>query len=241
MTSLKEENARLQEQMDNIENYSWKNNIIITGILWTREEEVRNVVLNTAAKLGVKINNDDITAAQRLPSKSQTPPIITKFIKYETKPLIIAASKKFKLRGTSLGHNSISKIYSDEHLKARQVLEAAKDLRRKGVIRFVWTRNRNVRIWIGENSPVLIVCDLEQLEQAIVNEYEKQDIGNGGKDKTRTNERAAGEERVETRSRPNNEKIKTPGKEVNNKKTLENRCKSPASPPKRIPRTKSIS
>ncbi len=58
------------------------------------DENVREIVKETAIKLNVEIKNEDIAAAYRLPAKSEIPLIIVKFVHQETKPKMIGASKK---------------------------------------------------------------------------------------------------------------------------------------------------
>ncbi len=169
MSELREENRMLKNQIETMEQYSRKNNVIIQGIPQTQGEDVRKIVKTLGEKLEIKINESEVAAAHRLPVKrdTDTPPIIVKFLNHEIKPDMIAASKKKRLSSNHLGYSMYSRIFCDEHLTQlnKQIFLEAKKLQREGLVKFVWTNNNIVRIRRDENSPKITINSIEQLSQ----------------------------------------------------------------------------
>ena len=86
MKELKEENRQLANAVNSLEQYSRKNNVIINGIPYTQDEDIRKVVKNLIHKLGVDINLYNICAAHRLPTRdNKTPAVIVQFNDNEIK------------------------------------------------------------------------------------------------------------------------------------------------------------
>lgn len=52
--------------MDELEQYSRKNNIILNGILYERDEILHDIFEKIAAKFDVKIKDHDVNAIHRL-------------------------------------------------------------------------------------------------------------------------------------------------------------------------------
>ncbi len=72
MSELKAENRRLKKQIENMEQYSCKNNVIIYGIPQTQGEDVWRIVKTLGEKLEIKINKSEVAAAYCLPVKRDT-------------------------------------------------------------------------------------------------------------------------------------------------------------------------
>ncbi len=108
-------------------------------------EDVRKIVKELGQKLQVDIQDSDMAAAHRLPAKTNNPPLIVKFIKYEMKPSIVTASKKIKLKGGSLKYTPALPIYCSAHLtqKVKTILSAAKKLCQEGIVKYVYMRDGN--------------------------------------------------------------------------------------------------
>ncbi len=70
---IREENIRLEKQIEYIEKYSRKNNVIISGIPQKEKENPRNIVKELTKYLLIEIQDYDIAAAHRLPTKTGIP------------------------------------------------------------------------------------------------------------------------------------------------------------------------
>ncbi len=78
--SLEKENEWLHTRTEGIEAHTRKNNIVLSGLPVTEREDLRMVVKKLAEKMEIKINETDICAIHRLPSRGGAPAkIVTQF------------------------------------------------------------------------------------------------------------------------------------------------------------------
>lgn len=126
LASLKKENIELRlknnilstevevikERMRSLEQYTRKNNLEISGIPVTPEENVANIVKDVGAALGVVVQDSQISAAHRIPSYRQdrTPAIIVQFQNRAIKDNLIG---KFREKKT-LCSNQVNKVFKQQ-------------------------------------------------------------------------------------------------------------------------------
>ncbi|PSN52762.1 hypothetical protein C0J52_07490 [Blattella germanica] len=81
ITSLKSENLLLRFQMQDLQQYSRRGNIVINGIPETSNENVYDVLDNVADIIQAKDLNNSISVAHRLPTrmKGKERPIVVRF------------------------------------------------------------------------------------------------------------------------------------------------------------------
>lgn len=87
-------NAELRAKMREMDQYSSKPNQVIHGIPQDNNEVARNLIMLLASKLKVRLNEYDICAAHRLPSKGKTAPIIVRLNNYDRKRELLVEAKK---------------------------------------------------------------------------------------------------------------------------------------------------
>ncbi|XKL66272.1 hypothetical protein PGB90_009692 [Kerria lacca] len=69
IAELKAVNKELRTRMDDIDIYSRKNNVLISGIPATKEENVKETIYSLAEHLQVEVQEFQIVATHRLPSR----------------------------------------------------------------------------------------------------------------------------------------------------------------------------
>ncbi len=79
MEQYGDENRQMKEKLDELEQYSGKSNLIINGISFKKDENLREIVKNVAEKLKVTVNEYYIAVAHHLLARKGIPPIIAKF------------------------------------------------------------------------------------------------------------------------------------------------------------------
>ncbi len=127
-------------RLENLEQYSRRNNLLISGIPLKQNEKVKELVKNLVSKMQVPIKDLDIVAAHHLPTKSSAPPTIVKFTNRDTKTKMIKASRKMKLNGGEFNYSPALPIYCGEQLMqyTQILLTTAQKLRQEGYIKYVW-------------------------------------------------------------------------------------------------------
>lgn len=187
--TLKNENTRLRQNLEVLEQYSRNNNMIISGIPEQKGENLYGLFSTLAAKLKIEYDKSDIDTAHRLPSSSPAPPpIIVKFVSRDVKNAWIRASKKEKLHGSALSMTPALPIFCSDHLtpNTKQLFSGAQYLRGKGAVKYVWIRNGNVFMRKIETSPSIKIREIAHLE-TLFNEFGV-DLPTSSEGKPTTNE-----------------------------------------------------
>lgn len=118
--SLSSEVGLLKDKVRSLEQYSRTNNIEISGLPVTPQENVVDLIKDVGAALRIDVQDRDISAAHRVPSfkKERTPSLIVQFVSRSSRDTWI---RQFKEKKEILAHQVNSsfpkqKIYINEHL-----------------------------------------------------------------------------------------------------------------------------
>ena len=165
---LVEENYNLKNQLNQLEQYQKKSNLIINGIPENENETLNEKIKNLAKKIDVNLKEFDIIAAHRLHAKRSPAPVIVRLLNLEKKTKMIANSRKLKPNTESLGWDTEPKpIFINEQLTKTNalLLKKAQDLKKNGQIKFVWSRDGNILIREDVNTPsIKILCEEDLIE-----------------------------------------------------------------------------
>lgn len=115
--TLNSEIEILNRRMNNLDQYSRKNNMIISNIPQQTNEVIYEVVTKFLTELGVKIGYNDFGAVHRLGApEGKTSPIIVRLLNNDKKSEIIKKSKLHKPHGRNFGFNPAVPIFISEQL-----------------------------------------------------------------------------------------------------------------------------
>lgn len=195
--SLEAENATLTNRLqtyetclNNLEQYSRRECVEISGIPEVKEENTDNIVIKVGSLIGLDITKDDISVSHRLPkpsysaavregprassnASSRTPNIIVKFVRRETRDHFYKGRKLLRDKSTrdlDLARYSENKIYISENLTQankdlfKESLKVKKDLKYK----FILTFYGRTYLRKDSESPVVAILktsDLDILKQ----------------------------------------------------------------------------
>lgn len=165
LVNLRRENDDLKYRIANLEKYSMKSNVIISGIEVNDNESEEYLIDSTnkiAGKLGVKLEPYDYCAIHRLPSKdkSRPPPVIVKLNNRSKKKQLVRKSKEAKLKG----------IYVANHLtrEMKWLKGKAIECRNDGLLKYVWdSDDGNILVREMENSRTISLTSVVDLEMLI--------------------------------------------------------------------------
>ncbi len=197
VNSLEEDMAGLADDVDNwkaegqmmnnrivaLEQYSRKNNVLISGIPILQNENVREIVRSMADSMGIPVQEHDLDIVHRLPERNGSSVIIAKLNSRELKNAIIRSAKRTKLNSSFLklqqeGENT--PVYCEEHLVAenKKILMKAKQLKKQGSLKHVWVRDCAVRIRVTDVSRAIVVTSEEQLNEVVQSKEDLSDANN---------------------------------------------------------------
>lgn len=184
VTELEGENENTRRRLEEAEQYSRINNVIITGIPQEPDEDLKEKITELAEKLGVKLYEYDICATHRLSKKGEAPAIVVKMNNREKKMKMIKEGRKRKIQASDIGYATKEHaIFINEHLtnETAELLRATKEeLKVPGLMKFVWPSEGHVLTRETESSRTMRIRDWDHL-QAIVEEMRGKATQNGEK------------------------------------------------------------
>lgn len=158
VTALEVENELLKARVDEYDNLSRLDNLVICGLpeiasavpqagsYWStqrssppNESDIHNVVDLCNNKLGVKLSESDISYAYRIPgsSKNNQRPVVVRFVSRRIRNSILAARRTLKEQ------SGANRIFINEHLTKQNslIFARARRLVREKVLHSAWTRD----------------------------------------------------------------------------------------------------
>lgn len=150
----------LNNRMNNMEEYSRHENVIIRGIKYQEEEKFEELVAKVtevAKKLRVDLNKSEISTAHRLPSKSRNtpPPVIVRVTNRWKKEELIAASKQYRIKDVYITHQLTPFKYG--------LLKEALELKRKEAVKYVWTTGNRIMVRRSESEEAVQIMNIRSL------------------------------------------------------------------------------
>ncbi|XP_031339593.1 uncharacterized protein LOC116168079 [Photinus pyralis] len=176
--TLKVKIQNLERKMDDLEQYSHRNNLLLYGIPEDPNENVLGVIRRVAQNLNfTEFSTNLLVAAHRLgvkqnPVTSQTQtkrPIIIKFVRRFDKEEFLRLRKvKRNLRSSDLGFADEGMVYINESLtsETRKLLGKTRELAKSKQFQFVWTVDGKIFVRKAAGRPSMrigSVADLEKL------------------------------------------------------------------------------
>jgi len=162
---LKENNAKLDSQLNELEQYRRRQNLEIHGIPMPDNEtnaDVEDKVLQVLKKIDTTLSKDSIDVVHRLRGKPKTdqnkkyPSIIVRFIARKTRNYIYSSRKK--LKSAEFDHPRIE-VFVNENLTSRKkhLLAQANQKRKDLHWKYLWTNNGRINLRKNENDAVITI------------------------------------------------------------------------------------
>lgn len=169
---MSEHIVELRDRVRNLEQYSRRSNVEISGIPPSPNEDVRTIVQDAGAAIGVEIRPEDVAAAHRIPTykKDRIPSIVVQFRDRGMRDNCISRFREKK----TLTANQINKqfpqhqrVYINEHLtpENKQLLASLKKKCREINYAYVWCREGKFFIRKSEGGKVQRVSSMEEVEK----------------------------------------------------------------------------
>ena len=165
--ALEDKCKSLEAKLDDIEQYSRRNCLLLHGVKESRKEDTTTTALTVLNEtLGTELDRDDIDRSHRIGSPNKTSlegerpkprPIIIKFISYQQRRSVFSQKRKFK--------NS-DYLITESLTKARMsTYRAAQKLVKEERIQSVWSVDGSITVLTNEERKVTIKNDqdLEEL------------------------------------------------------------------------------
>lgn len=170
---LKNKVGLLENQMDDIEQYSRRDTIEIHGIPVEKGEQVLEVVKSVGRALDLTINDTMVSACHRLRGRDGTgkpPGIIVKMARRMDAEAVLQRRRvKRNLSTHHLGRTSspAEVIYVNESLcpGRRRLLNAARERKREKQYTYLWIRGGKILMRKADGEPVKVIATLADLDK----------------------------------------------------------------------------
>lgn len=167
---LKEKVRKLEERLEDVEQYSRSNSVEIHGIPVETNENVLNIVKEVGKALDLNISDSMVDACHRLGNKQNgnPPGIIVKFVRRLDKEEFIRKRRvKRTLSTRHINRPDDKPIYVNESLSPsrRRLLAMARTARNEKNYKFLWIRNGKIFLRKEENAPVKVVTNQDDLSK----------------------------------------------------------------------------
>lgn len=161
---LKKQVEEMKDHVDELQQRSRMNNIIINGIQQNRNEDIYKVVEQIGLKLKIKDPLSQVQVAHRVNStnKDKSKPIVVRLLNTKTRDQWTSAYRSNKLWEQN--------FYVNEHLTKRNqdILYKTKKFKAENGFKYVWVRDCKIFIRKTENTRVFVIRREEDLKRVLV-------------------------------------------------------------------------
>lgn len=165
----------LQSLINKQQQLARSSNLEIVGLPETPNESAAEIVVKIAAHVGIQLQRTQIESAHRVQPmrkiEGRPKPIVVKLQTRLLKDQIISGLRKTKgitTRDLGLGGTG-RRFFVNEHLtpENKQLLNATKLRAKDKSYKFVWVRNCNIFLRKNEESPVIVVGSIKDLQKIV--------------------------------------------------------------------------
>lgn len=175
INELKKKVFHLEKQIESNDQFNRSNNVIISGIPETNNENVYEILSKIGATAGCNITRHEVDFASRIAPRTNRDAkngkprnIIVKLTRRYLKDELIAAIRKRKgMVASELQLPGTSKIYINDHLtpKNQLLLRQCRDIKFAGKIRYCWVRNCKIFTRISDSTPIILITNQEDVNK----------------------------------------------------------------------------
>lgn len=164
--ALKEENRRLTQKVEELEQYGRSNNLEVKGV--PDELDAQEMILKMSEIVGEPVTKDDIDVCHRVPTAKQDESnIIVRFVRREKRNSFLSKAKKMRITTTELGCTVKAPVYVNEHLtrQNKQLLGAAVAKKKLAGWKYAWAKDGKIFARREDKTPILRIRALSDVDK----------------------------------------------------------------------------
>lgn len=162
ITELRAQLKDTQSRLNQAEQFSRRNNVIISGLAEENNENSETLVMDIAKKMNLGLAPGDFESVYRLgkPISGKNRPLLVSFASLKKRIEFSKAKKSMKQTAT--------KIYINDHLTPAHntLMYELRQMKREKKIHAAWTELGIVKVRMAENTRAIQVRDLDDLIQS---------------------------------------------------------------------------
>ena len=168
IAGLEDDNYRLSQEVDDLEQYTRRTNVRIYGVAEQPEENTDNLAVDFfKSELNVDVASNDISRSHRVGKKSAAKPrpIIVRFTKHNTKVAVMSLRRVLKERKRPFN------LQKDLTINRREILKYLNKDIEEGIVSKVWTVDGVICFRPCGDSSVIERCTSLEDCQEIITKY----------------------------------------------------------------------
>ena len=168
IAGLEDDNYRLSQEVDDLEQYTRRTNVRIYGVAEQPEENTDNIAVDFfKSELNVDVASNDISRSHRVGKKSgaKPRPIIVRFTKHNTKVAVMSRRRVLKERKRPFN------LQEDLTINRREILKYLNKDIEEGIVSKVWTVDGVICFRPSGDSSVIERCTSLEDCQEIIAKY----------------------------------------------------------------------
>ena len=168
IAGLEDDNYRLSQEVDDLEQYTRRTNVRIYGVAEQPEENTDNLAMDFfKSELNVDVASNDISRSHRVDKKSgaKPRPIIVRFTKHNTKVAVMSRRRVLKERKRPFN------LQEDLTINRREILKYLNKDIEEGIVSKVWTVDGVICFRPSGDSSVIERCTSLEDCQEIIAKY----------------------------------------------------------------------
>ena len=168
IAGLEDDNYRLSQEVDDLEQYTRRTNVRIYGVAEQPEENTDNLAMDFfKSELNVDVASNDISRSLRVGKKSgaKPRPIIVRFTKHNTKNAVMSRRRVLKERKRPFS------LQEDLTINRREILKYLNKDIEEGIVSKVWTVDGVICFRPSGDSSVIERCTSLEDCQEIIAKY----------------------------------------------------------------------
>lgn len=160
----------LEVKVRDLEQYSRRNNLEISGVPKTPGENEMDILRDVGRAIGVEVTAGSVVAVHRVPTynRARIPPIVAKFTTRDQRDAWIQGYRQKKTLMASDVNKGLpaSRIYIGEHLTPanKLMLKQLKDTGKELSIKFIWCREGKFFARRAEGERSVRIADVNELK-----------------------------------------------------------------------------
>ena len=174
IAELKDQLRRTNDQLNDLEQYSRRLCMNISGIPETAGESTDRIVTDLAKMAGVTVTPADIDRTHRIgkPSDGKNRNIIVRFTNFPKRQELYNARRELRkprpVRGSTVTSETAGKTYLSDNLtrQNQHTMFVARGMKKAGKIHSAWTDVGKMKIRLREGGPTTVIRSLDDLYTA---------------------------------------------------------------------------
>ena len=175
ISELRQELQQTADQVNELEQYSRKNSVNISGVPEMQGESVAQRVIDIARAAGVELSPGELDVAHRIgrPRDGKHRAIIARFVSFTARSKVYDKRRELRTAtaapGASLTTGDLRGVYISDSLTKRnqETMYTARQMKKEGSVWAAWSDNGRMKVKLDKDGPTKIIASTTHLHELV--------------------------------------------------------------------------